>query len=205
MPHTGHHGSVVNLGIGSALDDQKARQAPLHAGQCVINDRVIPRHVELELGDDSSAGWNRDGLNTFRRRVRQTSHVVDLVEDFTDHMKRRREVGTADAEEEPYCFTDLSMQRVKFRNRSHRAIEDEIFGPFVQQLLDAEFRTAMLTERGLRINFALHDVKFVVDRRKARLRLDQDQSIHAVGNMLGDHGCRAVIDIKAGNESLERH
>ena len=63
----------------------------------------------------------------------------------------------------------------------------------------------MLAERRLRIDFALHDVKFVVDRRKARFGLDQDQPIHAVCNVLGDHGRRAVINVEPGNEGLECH
>ena len=82
MPHTGHHGAVVNLGIGNAFDDQKTGESPLHARQCVINDRVIPRHMKLELGDHSPAGCHGNGLNTVQGRVCQASQIVDLVEDL---------------------------------------------------------------------------------------------------------------------------
>lgn len=54
--------SVVNLGILGALDDQKPGKSPFHASQRVIHDRVIARHVKLELGDHSATGRNRDGL-----------------------------------------------------------------------------------------------------------------------------------------------
>jgi len=62
----------------------------------------------------------------------------------------------------------------------------------------------LLAERSFRIDLALHDIKFVVDWSKACFRLDQDQSIHTVANVLGNHGRRAVVNVKAGNEGLER-
>jgi hypothetical protein len=63
----------------------------------------------------------------------------------------------------------------------------------------------VLAERRFRIDLALHDVKFMVDRRKARFGFDQDQSIHAIGNVFCDHGRRTVVNVKAWNKRLERH
>ena len=205
MSHAGHHGAVVDFGIWRTLDDQKAGKPSLHAGQRVIHDRVISRHMKLELGDHSATGRHRDGLNTLQRRVRQAAQSVDLVEDLADHVEGRREVRSAHAEEKPHRFSDLGMQGMQFRNRAHRAVEDEILGSLVQQLLDAELLASVLAERRFGIDLALHDIKFVVDRRQARFGLDQDHAIHAVGNVLGDHRRRAVVNVKAGNEGLERH
>ena len=52
VPHAGHHGAVVDIRIWRTLDDQKTGKPSLHAGQRVIYDRVISRHMKLELGDD---------------------------------------------------------------------------------------------------------------------------------------------------------
>ena len=65
MSHTRHHGAVVDISIGSALDDEKARKPSFHAGKCVINDRVISRHMKLELGDHGATRHHGDGLDTF--------------------------------------------------------------------------------------------------------------------------------------------
>src|SRR3984893_19162723 len=99
MPHTGHRGAVVDVRIWLTLDDQKAGKSPFDASQGVIDDRVIARHMEFELGDHSATSRHRDGLNAFQRRGCQTSKIVDLVENLTNHMKRRREIGSAHAEE----------------------------------------------------------------------------------------------------------
>ncbi len=116
-----------------------------------------------------------------------------------------REVRPADAEEEPDGFADLGMQRMQLRDRPDRAIEDKIFRPLVQQFVDAELLAAMMAERRFGVDLALHDIELAIDRRQAALRLDQNHSVHAVGNVMGDHGRRAVIDIESGNQRLERH
>jgi hypothetical protein len=80
VPHAGHHGAVVDIRIWRTLDDQKTGKPSLHAGQCVIYDRVTSRHVKLELGDDSATRRHRDGLNAFQRWVREAAKIVNLVE-----------------------------------------------------------------------------------------------------------------------------
>ena len=99
MSHAGHHGAVVNLGIGSALDDQETGKSSLYTGQRMINDRVVSRDVKLEFSNHCPAGRYRDGLNPFQRRSRETAKIVYLVEYLPDHMERRREIGTTHAEE----------------------------------------------------------------------------------------------------------
>jgi hypothetical protein len=82
MPHARHNGAVVDIRIGSALHNQETCQSSLHAGQRVIHDRIISGYMKLELRNQSATGRYRDGLNTFQRWVRQTSEIVDLVEDL---------------------------------------------------------------------------------------------------------------------------
>ena len=99
----------------------------------------------------------------------------------------------------------LACSGCSFDKRADRAVEDEIFRPLVQQLLDAELLAAVLPERRIGIDLALHDIELVVDRRQPALRLDQDQAVHAVGDVLGDHRRRAVIDVEAGHQRLAGH
>jgi hypothetical protein len=42
MSDARHYGAVVDIGIGSALDDEEACKPSFHAGKCVINDRAAP-------------------------------------------------------------------------------------------------------------------------------------------------------------------
>src|SRR3546814_2732127 len=45
-----------------------------------------------------------------------------------------------------------------------------------------------------RVQLALHDVELAIDFGQAAGGLDQDHSVHAVGDVLGDHRGRAVVD-----------
>jgi hypothetical protein len=132
VPHAGHHRAVVDIGIWRTLDDQKTSKPSLHAGQCVIYDRVISRHMKLELGDHRTAGRHRDGLNAFECWVCQTSQVVNPIEDLPDDVERRRKIRAAHAEEKSHRFAYIGMQWMQFRNRAYRAIEDEILRSLIQ-------------------------------------------------------------------------
>ena len=61
--------------------------------------------------------------------------------------------------------------------RADGAVEDEIFGAFRKELVDAELRAAVLTKCDIRIDLALHDVELVVNGRQTAFRLDQDLTL----------------------------
>ena len=42
MPHAGHRGAVVDIGIWRSLDDQEAGEPSLHTRQRMIHDRGVP-------------------------------------------------------------------------------------------------------------------------------------------------------------------
>src|ERR1700694_1371755 len=65
VSHAGHLRTVIEIGIWRTLDDQKAGKPSLYPCQCVIHDRVISRHMEFELGNDSAARRHGDGLDAF--------------------------------------------------------------------------------------------------------------------------------------------
>ena len=86
---------------------------------------------------------------------------------------------------------------------SARAVEDEVLGALVDQLVDSSRSLALRAEGLLGVDLALHDVELVVDLGQAALRLDQDQAVHAVGDVLGDHRRGAVVDVETGVQGLE--
>src|SRR3546814_8500727 len=54
-----------------------------------------------------------------------------------------------------------------------------------------------------RVQLALHDVELAIDLGQAAVGLDQDHSVHAVGDVLGDHRGRAVVDEQPRMQRLE--
>ena len=62
----------------------------------------------------------------------------------------------------------------------------------MEQLIDAELLAPSLAELSFRVNFALHDIVFAVDRRQTALGLHEYQAIHAVRDVMRDHRCGAV-------------
>jgi hypothetical protein len=53
----------------------------------VIDQRVIARHLGLELGDDGAAGRDGHRLNALEWLRQNTAERIDLVEDFADHVE----------------------------------------------------------------------------------------------------------------------
>ena len=126
-------------GLGGAFNVQDAEQAALGARERVIDQRVVAGHLELELGDRPRRPAGR--VTVCMPSSGCADHAaerVDLVEDLADHVERRGEVRAADAEEDAHRLADLGLQRMQLGQRADRAVEDEIFRPLVQQLLDAE-------------------------------------------------------------------
>jgi hypothetical protein len=77
---------------------------------------------------NTSSPHRRGRLNQKSSLREDPQFVSWVLTGNTDHMKSRPEVRTAYAEEKRYCFGDLGMERMKFRNSLHRAIEDEYSG-----------------------------------------------------------------------------
>src|SRR5678815_1105857 len=61
----------------------------------------------------------------------------------------------------------------------------------------------LLTVRPGSVEVALHDVVFTVDLRQAACRLNEDQPIHAVGNVFTDRRRGTVIHVQAGIDRFE--
>src|SRR6185312_16500775 len=148
-------------------------------------------------------GRHEDGLNAPQRFAEDTTEIVYLVEDFSDDVEGRGKVRATDAEENTDGLPDLGLERVKFGQGTHRTIEDKIFGPFPQHLLDIELLTAVLPERRRRVDFALHHIKFAIHWRQPAFGFHQDEAVHPVCDVVRDHWRGAVINIKTRDKGLK--
>src|SRR5262249_11370520 len=155
-----------NFGGLRSFHLQNADEPALGARQRMVDQDVVAGNIELELDDGGASSRHGDGLDSFRRRAEQAGQIVDAVEYLADDMKGRGVVRTADAEENADGFADIGAHGMQLRQGADGAVEDEVFGPLVQQLVDAELLAAALPERRVGIDLSLHDVEFAVDRRQ---------------------------------------
>ncbi len=109
------------------------------------------------------------------------------------------EVRSADAEEDAHAFADIGFERFG-DERIRRAVEDKVLGVFVEQFGGVTHLMTMFTECASRINFALHDIELAVHFGESAFGFDEDETVHAVGNVLGNHWGRAVIHEQTGVE-----
>src|SRR5579871_2683295 len=128
MPHPRHDLAVIDFRIWRPLRAQHAEQPALGARQCMVYERVVAGHSQLELRDHCAASGNRDGLNAIERRCLQAAQCIDLIEYAADDMEGRRVVWASHAKENADVVADLGMERMQLRQRADRAIEYEIFG-----------------------------------------------------------------------------
>ena len=75
-------------------------------------------------------------------------------------------VGAAHAEEYADCLADLGFQRIMLGESADVTDEHKIFRQFVEKLLVVFGEQAIGAERLSRLDHALHDIEFPVNRRK---------------------------------------
>ena len=63
MRHSGLYLAVENFRVWLPFDAQDSHETPLRPSQRVIDEDVVARHIDLELGDDGAAGGHRDSLD----------------------------------------------------------------------------------------------------------------------------------------------
>ena len=112
------------------------------------------------------------------------------VEDLADHVEGGRQVRAADAEVEAHGLAHLGLERVVAGDGAHGAVEHDVVGSLVDGLDHAERLEAGLSIGAPGVEVALHHVVLAVHLRQAVLGLDQDQAVHAVGDVHG-HGAVA--------------
>ena len=97
----------------------------------------------------------------------------------------------------------LGLERLVARERAFGAVKQHIGRPLVDSFFHVERLQAFFAVLAGRIKVALHHIIFVVDRRQAYGRLDQDHTVHAVGQVHADRRRGAVIDVDAFVQGLE--
>src|SRR6185437_16477525 len=90
----------------------------------VIDQRVRPGNLDLELDDGGTAG--RDGGRLHVVLHPRAPLGIDAIEDLPDDVKAAGEVGTAVAHVEAHGLTDLGDERVVVHERPFGAVEHHV-------------------------------------------------------------------------------
>src|SRR5690606_7822165 len=107
MPGRRQYLPVVDLGVRFTCYDQRPGQTPLGTAERVVDQRIITRHLDLEVDYHRAASWHRCHVDVGERFGGDAALVVDAVEDLADDVETADLVGSADAEEDPDRLTDL--------------------------------------------------------------------------------------------------
>ena len=102
------------------------------------------------------------------------------------------------------CWPVFAFSALRPGERGLRAVEQHVGRVLVDRLLHVEGLMALLAILADGVEVALHHVELVIHRRQAFGRLDEDQAVHAVGDVHADRRGGAVIDVQALVQRLER-
>ncbi len=167
----------------------------------MVDQHVAAGHPGGELHDSRAARGDQRGLHILLHIG--AALVAHLIEDGADHVEARHQVGTAVADEDAHRLAGLGMHRLVARERAFRAVEEHVGRALVDGLFHVERLRALLAVFAGGIEIALHHVVLVVHLGQAFRRFDQDQAIHAVGDMHADRRRGAVVHIDPLIEGLE--
>src|SRR6476620_2800103 len=168
----------------------------------MVHEFVRTGDVHLKLHDGCSSCRDKCGLNVLR--VAGTSFRVDTVEDLADNMETGDEVRSAVSHKEPDTLPDFGFQRLVTQQGAFSAVKHDIGRMFLDGFFHVEGLMAFLVMRSLGIKIALHHIILTIHWSQSPWRLDQDQSVHAIGAVLPDRRRRAVIYVEPGVDRLER-
>src|SRR5690606_544995 len=195
--------AVEDLRIRFTLDLEDSRQALFDPAQGVVDQGVVAGIIGGELDHGGAARGNQGGLHVGQRWAGQGALVIHAVEDLADDMEARDLVRAADAEEDAYGLAGVHFHLVDAGQGIHRAVEHHVLRLLIEHLLQGELLQAPGAVTLGSIELALHDVELLVDLGQATFRLDQDHAVHAVGDVLADHGRGTVIHVQPRLQGLE--
>lgn len=187
--------AVEDVRVFLTFGVEESANAAFRARQRVIDQNVLPRNFERKFDGRRTARRYERGLNVGQRGRGEGRLIVNAIEDFTDEMQRRDEVGAADAKVDTNRVPDVGVQRVLvLSQRASRTVEDEVLWFLVHHVLIAEVQMSLRAEGLHGVDLALHHIELVIHRRQSTFRLDKDHAIHPAGDMVADARGRAVID-----------
>src|SRR5262245_34171799 len=170
----------------------------------MVHQDVAPRPVDLEVDDGRAARRYGDGLHPCDRHGSEAGAFVDVVEYLADDVEGGGEVRPADAKKYAHRLARTRPQRMRLCECAHRAVEEKVLRPLGDQLFVVHLLMSRHPEALGGVEFSLHDIEFAVHLRQAAFRLHQDQSIHAVGDVMRHAGRGAVINEQTRNKRFER-
>src|SRR5215831_10872445 len=170
----------------------------------MVHQDVAPRPVDFEVDDGRAARRYGDGLHPCDRHGSEAGTFVDVVEYLANDVEGGGEVRPADAKKYAYRLARTRPQGMRLCERTHCAVEEKVLGPLRDQLFIIHLLMSRHSEALGGVKFSLHDIKFAVDLRESAFRLHEDQSVHAVGDVMRHARRGAVIDEQARNKRFER-
>src|SRR5436190_20098105 len=162
--------------------------------ECVTDKRIRPCLDQSRLENGASTNRHGDGLDTLER-VRERSVEIHAIEDRPHDVEGREAVGTGVYDVNPQRLADSHEDGV-MRVLGLAAVEDHIVRRQTQELVPVDHARGI--GQLLRIELALHEHEFL-RCRTALARIDDDRSVHAVGDVQRDRRGSAVIHERAGN------
>src|SRR3972149_7617721 len=110
MPRTGGLLPGEDLRVILPFRVQEAHKASLQAAEGVVDQQIPAGNIDLKL-DHHGASWgDAHRLDVGKRLGGERGKGIDPVEDLTDHMEGRCEVGPAHPEEDPHGLSHLGAQ-----------------------------------------------------------------------------------------------
>ena len=171
------------------------------AKQRVIHQDVRAGHFDFEFHNRRSARRNNGRLHVVRRL--RAGLRINRVEDFADDVEGASEVRSAIADEQTNFLSDFCGKRLVADKRADRAVEDNVGRFFIRSLVHVECLEPLLAIFAGGVKLALHHVILTVRRRQTFLRLNENQTIHAVADVHAHRRGRAVINVESRIERLE--
>src|SRR5258708_39471762 len=154
---------------------------------------VAPRPRDLEVDDARAARRYGDGLHPCNRHGSKAGTFVDVVEYLADDVEGGGEVRPADAKKYAYRLARTCPQGMRLCKRTHSAVEEKVFRPLRDQLFIIHLLMSRHPETLGGLKFALHAIEVAVHLRESAFWLHEDQSVHAVGDVMRHAPLRAVI------------
>jgi len=186
-----------------SLDLQEPHRALLDPKDRVINERVISRHLDAKFHHRRPSSRDQGGLNAPARGAEEVAFSIDAIEDLPDDVKRGEKIRPGVAEENPHPLARFRRESPLTHQRPDAAVEDDKPRVLREPLRVGEREPIRPRLRIRRVELALHDVELAIRAGQSLLRLNEDQAVHPVGDVVHDRRGGAVVDEEARVEELK--
>src|SRR5215471_548891 len=170
----------------------------------MVHQDVAARPVDLEIDDGRATRRYGEGLYPCNRHGSKAGTFVDVVEYLANDVEGGGEVRPTDAKKYAYRFARTRPQGMRLCECTHCPVEEKVLRPLRDQLFIIHLLMSRHSEALGGVEFSLHDIELAIHLRESAFRLHEDQSIHAVGDVMRHARRGAVIDEQARHKRSER-